>query len=85
MADEKDTKAPPQRIKVRNLIAPDEDSVASMGDLQPIEFTKGIAEMDEDTARALHHASPQFELVDEATPTARATKAAPAAKEETTS
>jgi hypothetical protein len=73
-------------VQVRNLLAPDEDSTASMGNLEPIEFVAGLATMDEEAARELHFASPQFVIEEPPegdTRSGKATKAAPAAKEET--
>lgn len=49
-------------VVVVNLVAPDEDSTASMGALEPIEFVGGRATMSADQARELHHASPAFVL-----------------------
>jgi hypothetical protein len=50
-------------VEVRNLLAPDEDSTASMGNLAPIDFVAGIATMEEEVARELAYSSPYFELV----------------------
>lgn len=52
-------------VVVVNLVAPDEDSTASMGALDPIEFVGGRATMSEQAARELHHASSAFVLESE--------------------